>query len=417
MRWDDVIGQEQAVGVLRRALAAERVAHAYLFYGPEGAGKRVAALAFAQALLCTQRGRDGHAADGACGACDACRRAGRLIHPDLHVFMPFPRKDGTPPDKDPLPDDYAERLARLAAAPYVHADYRRRARLDADGEPVKKQAVHRVGPMRDEVHRRLTFKPVEGGRVVGVLLDAEHMNKEAANAFLKLLEEPPPRVVLVLTAERLGGLLPTILSRCQRVRFEALAPETIEAALVAREGTGPAAAARVARTADGSYSRALALLGSADLQAQRALALQFLREAYSLRPHRLLPLAEQAAAAGREGLRRWLGLLRAYVRDALLLAAAGPAAPIVNVDEAEALGRLVANLPHADLPAMARALDDAEALLQRNVHTTLVLAGLAIAFSAAMRGRGDARLVLPLDEPPPRRPAGGPEARPPVSAA
>lgn len=403
MGWKDVIGQEQAVGVLRRALAAERVAHAYLFHGPEGTGKRVAALALAQALLCTQRGRDGHAPDDACGACPACQRAGRLVHPDLHVFMPYPKKDGMPRDKDPLPDDYADRLARLAEAPYVHADYRRRARLDADGEAVKKNVVHRIGPMRSEVHHRLSLAPFEGGRIVGVLLDAEHMNKEAANAFLKLLEEPPPRVVLVLTAERLGGLLPTVLSRCQRVRFELLAPETIEAALVAREGTEPRTAARVARTADGSYSRALALLGSADLQAQRALALQFLREAYSLRPHKLLPLAEQVAGGGRQALRRWLDLLRTYVRDAVLLAAAGPAAPIVNVDEAEALGRLVANLPHADLPAMAAAIDEADALVQRNVHSTLVLAGLAIALGSAMRGRGDARLVIPLDEPPPRR--------------
>ena len=244
--------------------------------------------------------------------------------------------------------------------------------------------------------REMSFVPVEGRYVVGVLLEADRIRTEAANALLKLLEEPQPRVVLILTAERVENVLPTILSRCQRVRFDPLAPDVLEAALVARAGVPATEAAVVARMADGSFTRALEVWGSESMQAHRALALQFVREAYTGRPDRIAPVVQSAQKLGRESLKGWLDLVSLWVRD-LVLARAGALEAVVNVDQTEAVSKFVAALPHADLEAMASVVAQAVDAVEGNAHAGLVLTALAFALRDAMHGVSDGLLVAPLD--------------------
>ena len=395
MPFSSVVGQDRATGVLRHALESGRVAHAYLFHGPAGTGARAAAFALGQALLCERRGASAPP-DDACGLCPPCERAARLVHPDLHVYLPFPRTS-TQAGRDERPADYADRLARLAGDPYAPADYRAQAKL-GDAAPSTKNVEHRRVPLGPDegLERDMRYAPVEGRRTVGVLVDADRVRPEAANSLLKLLEEPNPSAVLILTAERLSAVLPTLVSRCQQVRFDPLAPEVVEAALAAR-GVEPARAAFVARMADGSFTRALELVGSDALADERALALTFLRAAYSGLPERLSPVVDVAAAMGREPLRRWLGLVLTWVRDLVLARAAGTAAPIVNVDQAAEIGAFVAHLPDADLGAMAALVDEATLALASNTSPALVLAVLGHALADAMRGRGTGHLVTPLD--------------------
>ena len=246
----------------------------------------------------------------------------------------------------------------------------------------------------------MTYAPAEGGRTVGIVIDADRMYTKgeynSGNVILKLLEEPNTSVVLVLTTDRLDAMLPTLVSRCQLVPFGPLAPEAVEAALV-RRGVDPARAAFVARMADGSMTRALELVGSEALAEHRALALTFLRAAYAGRPERLSPVVDRAAALGREPLRQWLGLVTAWIRDLVLARAAGAEAAIVNVDQAQEIAAFVAHLPDADLGAMAGLVEQAGGALAANASPALVLAVLGHALADAMRGRGTGRLVTPLD--------------------
>ena len=394
MPWDRVIGQDRPTETLARALASGRVAHAYLFHGPEGVGKRAAALAFAQALLCERRGTPAGPEGDACGTCLACTRVARLLHPDVHLVLPFPRVSKGR-DKDDRPGDYAERLQRIARNPYAPVDYRHLAKLDAEG-PSNKQVAHRIVPVQEHVQRVIAFKPVEGRHVVAVVTDAEAMNAQAANTLLKALEEPGPDAVVILTARRVETVLPTILSRCQRVRFDPLPAAEIEGALVARASVEPERAAFVARMADGSYTRALDLVQSPTLMEHRALALDYVRAAYTMRPDRIAPLAEQAAKLGRETLKGWLGLVAVWVRD-LVLAQAGAGASLVNVDQAEAVHKFVDALPQADIGAMAERVGEAADLVEANANATLVLTTLAYALADAMRGQSRGRLFPPLD--------------------
>lgn len=177
MALEALAGQPRAAALLGRALEQDRVAHAWAFVGPPGSGRTTAALAFAGALLCEQRG---------CGRCRACVLAAARRHPDLHIVEP------TPPESNP-------RGARAI----------------------------RIGAIR-ALEREAVLMPAMAGRKVFVLDDADRMTGEAPQAFLKTLEEPPPRTVLILVLAGVRTLPATVLSRCQIVRFRP--PETDAAA-------------------------------------------------------------------------------------------------------------------------------------------------------------------------------------------
>jgi DNA polymerase-3 subunit delta' len=167
--FEAIEGQPRAVELLRRALGSGRLAHAYAFVGPPGSGRTTTALALAQALLCPQ---------GGCGRCRSCALVAARQHPDLHVLVP------TPPETNP-----------------------------------KGARAIRIGLIR-ELERQAALKPAVAERKVFVLDDAERMTGEAPQAFLKTLEEPPARTVLILILPRAGAVPATVLSRCQIVRFQ-----------------------------------------------------------------------------------------------------------------------------------------------------------------------------------------------------
>jgi DNA polymerase-3 subunit delta' len=176
-------------------LRSGSVHHAYLFEGPEGVGQEDVAVAFAQALLCSVRPNEG------CGTCAVCGRIARRNHPDVTVVMP----------EDEL-------VARGLAG-----------RSDFAATPSRDIRVEQIRGLQDRLSRRA----LEGKRKLALLIDAERMNPQAQNAFLKTLEEPPAETVLLLLASFSDRLLPTIRSRCARVAFAPL-----PAALVALDAEG-----------------------------------------------------------------------------------------------------------------------------------------------------------------------------------
>lgn len=354
-----------------------------------------AALALAQALQCERRGVLGGPEADACGMCLPCTKVARMLHPDLHLFLPYPKQKAAP-NKDPRPSDYAERVRLVGTDSYGAYDYRSRAKLDGES-PSNKQVEHRKIPINEYVREAMSRHPVEGRHVVGILPDADRVRKEAANAILKLLEEPPPSVVLILLAERLENVLPTIVSRCQRVRFDRLAPDAIEAALVAHQRVEPARAAVTARMADGSYTLARRLVTSEELDAMREKAVEFVRQSFVGRASKLQPIIDEVAKLGREGVKTWLGLVQTWIRDLVLAKAAGDAAPLVYVDVQESTRKFVAYVPGADLESMSALVEDASDLVAGNTPAALVLTTLSFALREAMHGRPRRSLGVALD--------------------
>ncbi len=384
MSWTSVIGQPRALNALRRTISTDRIAHAWLFYGPSGAGKRAAAIEYGKALLCDEGGEE------ACGVCSPCVKVGRMVHPDLHFLMPHPS------DADPA--DVAERRRLVGQNPYVAVDFVRRPFLDDPSRSSNKQAIYTVARVQEEMCRAMSFQAVEGGYKVAIVSDADALRMDAANMFLKMLEEPPPKTVFILATSRPDRILPTILSRCRRLRFDPLLPEAIEQALVEREGVAPELAATLARMADGSYAAGLDLAQNEDLRALRELALDFARAAYSRNVGRITDITEQIGRFGRDRVGHVLELLLQWIRDLMLYRTMGEAASLVNVDQTKAIADFVAGLPRADVEAMASIIEEAITLVRSNVHVPLTLTVLAGALGEAMRGSHSGSLYVPLSD-------------------
>ncbi|WP_041453373.1 DNA polymerase III subunit delta' [Anaeromyxobacter dehalogenans] len=247
MPFSELIAQERAVGSLRSALRRGSLHHAYLFGGPEGAGKARAALLLAQAANCEggQAGPGGLREDP-CGACGPCRKIERGLHPDVVVL--------------------AEERTMAKAGRWE----------PKSGRAPSKDIV--VDQVRDLVDHRLAMKRFEGRRRFVVIDPADAMNPQAQNALLKTLEEPPEDTTLVLVASSPDALLPTIRSRCLRVSFRPLPADAV-AARLQEEGV-PAEEARVAAAlSGGSLGRARAHAGDAARRPLRAVA-----QAAALRP-------------------------------------------------------------------------------------------------------------------------------------
>jgi DNA polymerase-3 subunit delta' len=207
MSWDRIRGQDEARNTFRAAVERGRLGQAYLFVGPDGVGKRLFALELAKALLCERPPEP----LTACGRCPSCAQVEAGTHPDVFTLR-------TPEDKHELP----------------------------------------VDEMR-EFCTQMAMKPTRGTRKVGIVEDADDFNEESANSFLKTLEEPPPGSLLILLATNLDRQLPTILSRCQVVRFSPLRPDDLRAILTDQGVTDPAQLDRLVRLAGGSAAQALML--------------------------------------------------------------------------------------------------------------------------------------------------------------
>lgn len=319
MRFADIVGHRQVIDRLQQTIAANRLPHTYLFAGPEGIGKCVTARALAAALLCEQAGADG------CGTCTHCVAAARETHPDLVVV-----------------------------------------RMTEGAQEIKIDQAR-------ELQRRLRLKPIRATRKVAIVDDAHRLNLAAQHAMLKTFEEPPGATVLVLVASNVATLLPTVLSRCQRVNFFPLEDRAVEQLLVAQCEIPAAEARELALYGEGSVSQAL-LFRSEVMDRARA---------------EILPLLEnlpQRAYADLAGLAQEWGRLQ--TSELLLLLHA----PLFWYRE-----RLATTLESggsgeaAVVLSQLRIVYDSIERLRRNAHRQLTLDAMLIGLQRAARARGPAR--------------------------
>ncbi len=381
-------GQEDLLRRLAGAVAGRRLPQSLLVHGPEGVGKRSLALWMARALEC-------EAADVPCEECRNCRMAARLEHPDIHLHFPMPRPKRAASRaklREAIETQRHERLALLRED--LHA------RLDPDA--VTGLYVAAVENIRDQASRR----PSMARRSVFVIEDAERMvpqsaSPEAANAFLKLLEEPPPFAYLVLTSSRPDALLPTIRSRTVPLRIAPLPTERVAAYVAKHLGVRDDDRARgVARRAGGAVYRARMLV-DAEVDESGAAADGLLAAALDGSPQARYRAASRYSARGARGeLEPALEALRIRLRD-MLCVAAGAADAALDPDRTKKSGaagsqgaRGAGGVPAegAVLEALG-AVDAAMEGVGRNLNPQATTALLLEEMSAAFAGRSTGRMA------------------------
>jgi len=329
--FDAIIDQERPIRVLTSLLTSGKIPHGLLFTGIEGIGKRTVATAFAMACNCTGRLAEERAGAEACGECPPCRKIAMDRHPDV-------------------------------------------LRVSPSGQQIK------IGQIRD-LCQSLAMKSYEARMRVAILAEAHRMNPAAGNALLKMLEEPPPGTVLILTAPQPADLPPTIVSRCQHIRFKPISRNHLAAMLTAAYGFSPQEAALTAALANGSVTRALAMQRRRWIQ-RRNWIISELAELPRQPAASLLAVAERMSQA-KEDIPEILDVMASWVRDVAV--ARHCPDRIIHQD---LRNQILSASRRTDVPSLVQAtgaLAEARRRIQANANPRLALEALLVKMASALQ--------------------------------
>lgn len=318
LRFPEIRGHDRPIAFLRRAWKAQRLAHAYFFTGPAGIGKLATARALARGTHCDEAPFD------ACGRCEACRTIAAGTYADVRVVL------------GPLKDKRDISIDQVRA-----------------------------------FQRELGFRSISNHPKVGIINDAHLLTNQAQNALLKMLEEPSGDSLLILVGVNAATLAPTILSRCQHVRFGSIPPNDV-AAILEAHGHKRAEAVALAAYADGSPGRALTLDRAFFTTGRPAI----LKRLASLRGADFKQLADiaQELTTGEQELGLVMTVIASWYRDGLRRQLLGADEPIQNADLADAL-------PSVDVAGSLRNLETTYATmvaLRQNANRNLALTKLLL---------------------------------------
>lgn len=322
-------GQDRVIDALQRSIAANRVAHAYLFEGPDGCGRRTTALALIQALFCKEPVNG-----DACGSCSSCRKLASGNHPDLHLLSPLLDK------------------------------------RDISIEQIR------------ELQQQLSLRPFEAKRKACLIEPAERMNEKSANALLKTLEEPPGHAIIILLSTQADLLLSTIRSRCQHLRFSPLDDSSVIELLV-QQGMTSSKALELAPLAEGSMERAVALEEESD--AMRRQELLVLLSKVSSKHIATVFDAAESVASGREETLLTFNLLISLLRDLLLICSCGQGGIANRFLNSELTAEASRFTPAGCMEALEHALEIRRAV-QGNANSKLALERFLLTYDRLRKG-------------------------------
>lgn len=366
-----LVGQQLAKEYLERIFHSGRISHAYLFSGPRGVGKTAFTLAFAELL----NGID-HLTK--LDAQRFSKKSSWFTHPDIHFFLPVPTSLSV--------EDYRQRLEMLKKDPYEIIDFSLRPSISDDSNSKNLSAFYPIDYFHEEIRPKAFLKPNEGKRTVIIMTGIETMRKEAANAFLKLLEEPSEDLVFLLTTNNTEALLPTIISRCQHIQLTPLKTSEIEEALMNQDNIPEQEAKYLARVSGGNY--AMTRFFDIDtLKETREGIVQFLRNSYTLDASNITRLAQDwQSDRNKEGQIVLLNIMEVFLRDLMVFRNTENRSLVTNVDQLTVIEKFCESLKDAKLDEMIDQVNQCKPMMYQNVQPKLIYTSLAFRFANLMRG-------------------------------
>jgi len=301
-----------------------------------------------------------------CNTCNDCKRVRELSHPDLMILFPSP--------KQPKNEELQLIRESIVINPYYRAQLWANPFILID--------------MIRNLKKTVSMSSYENkGRVV-ILMDAHRMTTEAANSLLKILEEPWGKLTMVLISSQANLLLPTIVSRCQKIRFDPLLWQDIENALIERQKINPEQAKICARMSFGSYRRALELLDE-DVDEKQTLMIEILRKVLMPDLDILLIVEQLVNQQDRKTIKDLIALMLVWFRDAMVLEILHNEndykEKIINIDRLDILKKFITGLERIDYNQVLSKIEHAIKLIDRNVYLKLVLLQLLFELKKFMR--------------------------------
>lgn len=320
MSFKEIIGHRRPVRLLQKAILNDHLPQAYLFLGPEGVGKRLTALTLAKTLNCEEERED------CCERCLSCRKIEDSNHPDVSLIRP-------------------------------------------DGQFIRIEAIR-------QLQRSLSYRPYEGKQRVCVLDGADRIKAEGANALLKTLEEPPPDTLLILLATERDLLLPTVVSRCQEVRFTSLPINQMIEEVSRRLSLEKREAKTVAELSQGSLGKALEMFDH-EVWEKRPEIIGELIDLPSQDVGQAFAMAESLADFG-ESLPLVFPIMISWYRDLIIWNEQKDVDRLINQDFHEAVREKAILMSRRSLVRRIEAINQTSKALNRNVNRLLAMESLML---------------------------------------
>lgn len=327
MSFKNILGHSKPIGLLQRAIRNDRLAHSYLFLGNEGIGKKLVALQFAKTLNCLN---GGNVEGDSCDQCLSCKKIDSLIHPDVLILEP-------------------------------------------ENQTLKVEQVR-------QMQRDLAFRPYEGKYRICILSSADRMAPHMSNTLLKTLEEPPPYTILILLANHVRLILPTILSRCQLIRFNPLPISLVSQYLREKQGVDEGEARLFASLSEGSPGKALEIKDEIR-KIRREELLEDLIGEKSLSPKKMQGWVNSLPTQERESLLLVLEVAKTLLRDMLIVKTLREGSKIIHSDLLHQIKTLTSNWQIASLLKRMEILHQTTFAIRNNANTELALETMMLSWT------------------------------------
>jgi len=332
MSFNDIYGQERQKAVLKSSMERGRVSHAYLFHGMRGVGKKTTAETFARALNCREEGFD------SCDRCSSCVKMDHGNHPDFILIEP-------------------------------------------EGFFIKIETVRTL-------QAQIKFRPFEGEKRVFVIVDAERMNGPAANALLKTLEEPTASNILILISSRPHDLPRTVVSRCQKLRFNPLDRDVIAAFLIDRYSLDEAVARLIAASSGGSIGRALEMKEDSYLSFKNEVIERISDSKASKDPLAFLSFVDFLGDDRKKILEK-LDIMRSWYRDILVYKETDTVDGLIHRDIVDRTRKGSREMSGADILQNIGVIKEAYGAIERNANRQLTLEAMMFKLRGAAFDSGE----------------------------
>ena len=366
LSFKDVIGQEALKEKLRREVDEGHIPHAQLFCGPSGVGKLALALAYARYLCCTDR-KDGEA----CGHCQSCKQWDQLMHPDVHFMFPIVSSEKK---KKTICADYLTEWRELLMNSSYFSYSQWLDAIDAENSQALIYAKE-----SDEITKTLSLKPIQGDFKITIIWLPEKMNEPCANKMLKLLEEPPERTIFLLCSEEPERMLPTILSRAQRINLPRLTEIEIAEALQNNYGIEPRDSETLAHLANGSFVKALDQIHlNEDNDRYLELFISLMRLAYARRIREMKAWSEEVASLGREKQKELLTYCQRMIRESFMANFHQKQMSYMNLEEQNFTSRFAPFVNEGNAMDIMNELSEAQIHIEQNVNPRMVFFDLSL---------------------------------------
>ena len=312
MRFSDILGHAGTLNIIQSYLEKSRFSGSFIFSGPEGIGKRMVAKIIAQQLNCTEQ------IDRPCGSCNACLKIQNQTHPDLHIIQ-------------------------------------------------NEQAQIKMEDIRG-ILRQASFRPYEGAVKFFIIDNAHKLNSEAANSLLKVLEEPPKDVLIILVTHKPQNIIKTVLSRCKEIKFFPLVRAQLEAVLIKSYALDKASAHFLAYYAEGRLGLALRLKDTPLLQQKNKIFDAFILSSK--------PFDRNIMNQSKEELQVCLNILASWFSDIYMLKCGLSDKDIIHLDRHSDLLKIIPRFSFKQLDDIMSTLSESSLYLEKNINSKLLLHNL-----------------------------------------